>query len=252
MFTVWPSQGVTARFNNNKGWAGISIYSSSSLTSWYPVDAGATFTAADNTGVGLGVGADSSVVFQSGLSQATSAHLVVFSRNGSYGGIGVYQNSSVIIRMPAEIKNNAGDGFNIWGSSFVGLGVDSDGAVVVSDNGASGISAFHSSVLALDGVTVENNVGNGIGIYDNGELATFGQATTITGNGRDGISAWNGVGVYLGNTTVTGNTGTDVSSGRGSRLGWSNSQVGNVYCDADVIAFDDASCPDEGDAAPEQ
>ena len=252
VFTVWPSQGVAARFNNNKGWAGVSIYTSSSLTFWSPVDAGGTFTAADNTGVGLGVAQGSSVIFQSTLSQATSANLAVFSRNGSYGGVAVYQNSTVNFRMPAEIKNNANDGFNIWGSCFVELGVDSDVAVTVSDNGGNGITALLSSALALDGVTVENNAGHGIGIYDNSELATFGQATTITGNGRDGVSAWNGVGTYLGNTTVADNASVDVSSGRGSRLGWSNSQVGNVYCDADVLTFDDASCPDDGDVAPEQ
>ena len=250
-FTVWPSRGVTASFNNNQGWAGISVHHASSLDLQYDNDAGASITAADNAGVGLGVNEHSSASFQSNLSQFASASLT-FSGNGSYGGVGVYRNSAVTFRLPAEIKNNAGDGFNVWASGFVELGGDSDAAVTVADNGGNGITAMFTSSLVLGGATIENNSGHGVGIYDNGELSTFGQATTITGNGRDGISAWNGVGVYLFNTTVTGNTGADVSSGRGSRLGWSNSQVGTVYCDADVLTFDDASCPDEGGAAPEQ
>ena len=96
----------------------------------------------------------------------------------------------------------------------------------------------------MDGVTIVDNSRHGIGIFDGSELSTFGGATSITGNGQDGVSAWNGVGVYLGNATVTGNSSVDISSARGSRLGWSGSQVDNVTCDLDVLTFDDAWCPE--------
>ncbi len=238
-----PARGVTARFDNNEGWAGISVYDHSSLVLQHYNDVTASITAENNTGVGLGVGQNSSVRFVTGLPQSTSPS-VTFSNNGSYGGVAVYQNATVTVRVPAEINDNANDGVNVWGDCFVELGLDTDGAVTVNDNGGNGISASHGTVLALDGVTIEDNSGDGIGIYDGSELAMFGGATSITGNGRAGVSAWNGVGIYLGNATVTGNAGVDVSSGRGSRIGWSNSEVGDVNCDADVLAFDDAWCPE--------
>ena len=240
-----PSRGVTARFNRNQGWAGISVYDHSSLVLLHFNEITASITAENNTGVGIGVGQNSSARFVTSLPQSMSAS-VTFSNNGSYGGVAVYQNATVAIRTPAEISGNTNDGVNIWGDCFVELGLDTDGAVTVNDNGGNGITASLASVLALDGVTIEDNSGNGVGIYDNGELSTFGGATTIGGNGGDGISAWNGVGIYLGNATVTGNTGVDVSSGRGSRIGWSNSTVGSVGCSAaDTVAFDDAMCPDQ-------
>lgn len=245
MLETWgsPARGVTARFNDNAGWAGISVYDHSSLVLLHRDDIATGITAENNTGVGLGVGQNSSVRFSTSFPQSTSAS-VNFSNNGSYGGVAVYQNATVTIRTPAQINENASDGINIWGDCFVELGLETDGPVTVNDNGGNGITALHASVLALDGVAIENNGNHGIGIYDGGELATFGGATSITGNGQDGIDARNGVGVYLGNATVTGNAGADVSSGRGGRLGWNSSQIDNVYCGPDVLTFDDARCPE--------
>ena len=238
-----PARGVTARFNNNKSaWAAISVYDHSTLILSHDVDATASITAENNAGNGLGVGQNSSVRLSTLFPQSTSAS-ATFSNNGS-NGLGVYQRAAVTIRIPAEINDNTNGGFNIWGDCFVDLGNETNGPVTVSGNGGHGIAAYLASVLALAGVSIEDNSGLGIGIYENGELSTFGRATTITGNGGGGIEAWNGAGIYLGNTTVSGNTGADVSSGRGSRIGWSSSTVGTVFCDADVVAFDSAVCPE--------
>ena len=239
-----PARGVTAAFNNNAGWAGISVYDHSSLVLLHFDDISTSIAAENNTGVGLGVGQNSSVRFVTVFPQSTSPS-VTFSNNGSYGGVAVYQNATVTVRVPADISNNTNDGFNIWGDCFVDIGQETDGAVTVNDNGGNGISALLATALVLDGVSIEDNSGHGVAIYDGSELSTFGGATTISGNGRDGINAWNGVGMYLSNAAVTGNTGVDVSSGRGGRIGWSNSTVGSVGCSADdTIAFDDASCPE--------
>ena len=98
-----PARGVTARFDNNEGWAGISVYDHSSLVLQHYNDVTASVTAENNTGVGLGVGQNSSVRFVTGLPQSTSAS-VTFSNNGSYGGVAVYQNATVTVRVPAKIN----------------------------------------------------------------------------------------------------------------------------------------------------
>ena len=240
-----PPRGVTARFNSNKGWAGITSYEHGSLAFWHHVGVSSSITAENNAGVGLGVGQNSSARFEGPGTQTASASLT-FNGNGSpFGGVAVFQNSTVTIRLPAEINGNTNDGIHIWGSCFVDLGVGS--SVTVANNGRHGIHANHASVMAINGAAIENNAGHGVAIYDNGELSVWGGAS-ITGNGEAGIHAWNGVGIYLSNTTITGNTDDDVSSGRGSRLGWSTSTVGTVNCNAsDTIAFDDASCPGNDD-----
>ena len=237
-----PSRGITARFNNNKGWTGIQIYDNSSLVFWQGSDISATIAAENNTGIGLSVGQNSSVRFETAFPQGASA-IATFSNNGNHG-VGAYQNSTVSIRMSAEIDDNTGHGFDLWGNCFVDLGQLTDGAVTVNDNGGHGIFAQLATVLALDGVNIENNQGNGILIWENGELTTLGGPTTISGNGQDGISASYGAGIYLVNTTVTGNTNADVISEQASRIGWRNSQVDTVNCDPTTMAFDDALCPE--------
>ena len=197
LFVGWADNlGFTGAFNDNGG-IGIGVFNSASLYAWDDGVASsitATNNVTDGTGWGLLVEASSTAFFNTPSAQTPSK--LVLDSNGH--GAGVYSNSSLILRLPTEIKDNATDGIATWGNSWVTSG----------------------------------NV--------------TGSETMITGNSRNGIDAWNGVGVYLRNVTVTGNTGSDVSAGQGSRLDWSGSQVGTVYCDDTTLAFNDASCPDGG------
>ena len=244
-FEIWPSRGVSGRFNDNKGWAGITINDSSSLLLWYDDDAGATITATGNGFVGLSVIYASSARLTAS-SQFASASLT-FSNNGANsntygGGIAAYDNASVDIRLPTEIKNNAVHGVDNWNNSNVGLGTDSAAVVVVADNGRNGVSVHLASNLFIDDAMIENNGGHGIATSNNSVV--YALASTITGSGQDGINAWSGVSVELDDSSVTGNTGSDISAGGGSRVsGYNGSQVVDVDCDDSVLSYGDVSCP---------
>ena len=257
-FAVWPSRGVEATFNNNKH--GIGVGSGSALVLFYEHDSGASITATNNTGFGLAVSQGSSVQFETPLSQVTSARLN-FSDNGSpFGGVGIFQNSAFVCRLPAVIERNAYDGLQVWGNSFAEFAES-----VIADNGRNGALVSLGSSLFLWGTTVRNNNNAGIAVFDGSRLsaldaeitgnggegvnagtagASLGR-TTVTGNGGNGVHVWDGSVQLHTNTTVTGNAGTDVWAGGGSRLhGYGgNVQIGTVGCDGSVESFNPVSCP---------
>ena len=192
-----PDRGFTGAFNNN-GRFGIAVLNNASLSVYdngVPSNITATNNVTDGTGWGLLVETGSSAFFGSPSSETSSK--LVLANNGH--GAGVYNNGSAVLRMPSEIKDNALDGIEAWGNSFI-------------------------------------------------EIDYAGANAMITGNGRNGISAWNGVGIYFENATITDNTGASVSAGQGSRLDWFGGQVDDpINCDDSVLAFNDASCPNDDD-----
>ena len=239
-----PSRGVSARFNNNKGFAGIAIVRGSSVSMWYWNDAaGGSITAANNSGLGLGIAHNSSFTFDTPLSRFASSNNLVFSNNGDIG-MGVYSGSTAILRLPAEIRENTGSGIEMWGNAFVDLGTVSNAPVAIAGNGGNGILSSNGSNLQLTRAEVENNGSDGVGIYNNGFLYCNG--SRIAGNGGDGINAWGGAGIGLDGTSLTGNTGSDIWVGGGSRLrAYNYSQVGTITCDDDsVLTYGDVSCPE--------
>lgn len=246
-FEIWPSRGVRGRFNDNKGWAGISVADTSSLLLEYDDDAGASITANGNGWVGLSVIGSSARLGASPASLIASASLT-FSNNGASGntyggGVASYENASVNIRLNTQVRNNSAHGVDVWGNSSADLGTDSPAVVTVADNSRNGVNTHFASTLFLDDAVVENNTGHGIALSDNSSL--YALQSTITSNGDNGINTWNGVSVTLDGASVTGNTGFDISAGRGSRLnGYNGSQVGTFQCDDSVLSYGEASCPD--------
>ena len=92
---IWPSRGVRGRFNDNKGWAGISLSDASTLLLDYDDDAGATITATGNGFVGLSVYQGSSARFDASSAAPIASASLTFSSNGTSGnpyggGVAVY------------------------------------------------------------------------------------------------------------------------------------------------------------------
>ena len=127
-----PDRGFTGTFNNN-GRFGIAVFNNASLSAFDNGVASritATHNVTEGTGWGLLVELGSSAFFGS-LSSDTSSKLVL-ANNGQ--GAGVYNNGSVMLRMPSEIKDNTGNGIDAWGNSFIETGYG--GAVAtITDNG---------------------------------------------------------------------------------------------------------------------
>ena len=198
-FVGWGSisRGFTGTFNGNGGLGGIAVSSHGSIEVWDDGVA-SSIAATGNKRWGFGLFVSDGSVFVSASPNAQSASEFDFSENDGIG-IGVYRNSTTILRLPSRINDNGRYGIHAWGNSWVEIGTDTEGR------------------------------------------------TTISGNGENGIGAWNGVGIYLRNTTATGNTGADISTGQGSRLDWSDSQIDTVYCgdDGSVLAYGEASCPED-------
>ena len=168
LFIGWDdgtSRGFTGKFNNN-GSFGIVALNGASLHTW---DGGiassitATNNVTDGSGWGILVEAGSTAYFNT-LSVETASRLVL-DNNGH--GAGVYSNSSLILRLPAEIKGNATNGIDAWGNAWVESGNATGSEAMITGNGSSGISAW-----------------NGVGI--------FLRRATITGNSEANVSAGQG------------------------------------------------------------
>ena len=166
LFIGWDgiSRGFTGAFNGN-GQFGIIVFNNGSLHTWDDGVASsitATNNVTDGTGWGLLVDAGSTAFFNT-LSAQTSSKLVL---NNNGHGAGVYGNSSLRLRLPTEIKDNANDGIDAWGNAWVESGVTGS-KTTITGNGSNGIGAW-----------------NGVGIYL--------RNATVTGNAETNIAAGQG------------------------------------------------------------
>ena len=151
-----PDRGFTGAFNNN-GRFGIAVFNNASLSAFDNGVASsitATNNVTDGTGWGLLVETGSSAFFGA-LSSETSSKLAL-ANNGH--GAGVYNQGSVMLRMPSEIKDNAHDGIEAWGNSFIEI--DYGGAnAMITGNGRNGISAWNGVGIYLENATITGNNG---------------------------------------------------------------------------------------------
>ena len=162
LFIGWDgtSSGYTGAFNGN-GQYGIAVFNNSSLHTW---DGGiaSSITATNNvtngTGWGLLVEAGSTAFFETPSSETSSK--LVLSNNGH--GVGVYSNSSLLLRLPAEIKDNANDGIEAWGNAWVESGNDTGSQTMITGNGSNGIGAWHGAGIYLRNAVVTGNAQNNI------------------------------------------------------------------------------------------
>lgn len=254
------SRRVTGVFNSN-GWSGIAVWGNSSLNVW---DDGVAvnITSTNNSGSGLGISDGSAASLNSPASEPSSK--LVFSNNG-WDGISVDNTATLYSKLPSEIKNNAYEGVDAWGSSNVGLeaatvtdntgyGIEANTnssiwlttSRVANNNGGDGIQVGNNSTVHIYDTDVTGNAGNGIGVYNHSFVQSYrGVGPSITGNGGHGLNIWNGSSVQLDNATVTGNSKADVTASFGSRFIFEgNSTLGTIYCDDSVLSAGDAVCPE--------
>ena len=154
------SKGFTGTFNSN-GWYGILLYNNASLHVWgggIASNITATDNVTDGTGWGLLVDAGSTASFN-GPSSETPSKLVL-SNNGH--GAGVYSDSSLILRLPTEIKDNATDGIAAWGNSWVASGNVTGSETVITGNGRNGVDAWNGVGVYLRNATITDNTGSDV------------------------------------------------------------------------------------------
>ena len=155
-----PDRGFAGAFNNN-GRYGIVVFNNASLSA-YDNGVASSITATNNvtdgTGWGLLVESGSSAFFGSPSSETSSK--LVLSNNGH--GAGVYSNSSLLLRLPTEIKDNANDGIEAWGNAWVESGNDTGSQTMITGNGSNGIGAWHGAGIFLRNAVVTGNAQNNI------------------------------------------------------------------------------------------
>ena len=159
LFAGWGaiSRGFTGSFSGN-GSFGIAVFNNASLEVWddgVASNIAATNNVTDGTGWGLLVEAGSTALFNSPSSETSSK--LVLSNNGH--GVGVYSNSSLVLRLPTEIKDNANDGIEAWGNAWVESGNDTGSQTMITGNGSNGIGAWHGAGIYLYNATITGNTG---------------------------------------------------------------------------------------------
>ena len=117
-------------------------------------------TATNNGGWGILVDAVSAAFFGTPTSETPSR--LILSGN-SFDGAGVGSNSSFILRMPAEIRGNTGDGIEAWASSSVDIGTVTGTHTMITGNGGHGIAAWSGATVFLHNATVTDNTGADVG-----------------------------------------------------------------------------------------
>ena len=162
LFAGWSdiSRGFTGSFSGN-GSFGIAVFNNASLEVWDDGVASnitATNNVTNGTGWGLLVEAGSTALFNSPSSETSSK--LVLSNNGH--GVGVYSNSSLLLRLPTEIKDNASDGIEAWGNAWVESGNDTGSQTMITGNGSNGIGAWHGAGIYLRNAVVTGNAQNNI------------------------------------------------------------------------------------------
>lgn len=157
-FVGWGDRGFTGTFSDN-GWIGIYVVNNASLNVW---DGGAVgnITATNNVadvfalGWGLMVDRGSSAFFGS-YGSGTTSKLVL--QDNDYGA-GVYGNSSLVFRLPTEIKDNAVHGIEAWGNSWV-ESANTESVSMITGNGGNGIDAWNGVGVYLRNAIVVGNLG---------------------------------------------------------------------------------------------
>ena len=162
LFAGWGdiSRGFTGSFNGN-GSFGISVFNNASLEVWDDGTVGnitATNNVTTGTGWGLLVEAGSTAFFHTPSSETSSK--LVLSGNGH--GAGVYSNSSLLLRLPTEIKDNANDGIEAWGNAWVASGNVTGSQTMITGNGSNGIGAWNGVGIYLRNATVTGNMGTNV------------------------------------------------------------------------------------------
>ena len=252
------SKTASGLFDSN-GWAGISVWGSSSFAVW---DDGVAvnITSTKNTWRGLNIADGSLAAFNSPAAQPPSK--TVISDNGAEG-VEATQNGTLYSKIPLEAKNNAYEGVGVWGSSHV----DIADAVLADNKGFAGIAVVTNSSATLNRCSIENNVddgihtennstvhfyettitgntGHGIAAYNHAFVQAFQDVgSSITDNGKNGVNAWNGSSIHLDNATITGNSDWDINAAFGSRLLFNAGTIGTIYCDDSVLDAGDVECP---------
>ena len=157
LFAGWSdlSRGFTGAFNGN-GSIGISVFNNASLEVWDGGAVGnitATNNVTDGSGWGLLVGAGSTAFFNTPSSETASK--LVLSSNGH--GAGVYSNSTLVLQLPAEIRDNTNSGVDAWGNAWVESGNVTGSEAMITGNGRNGISAWNGVGIFLRNATITGN-----------------------------------------------------------------------------------------------
>ena len=182
-----PDRGFTGTFNSN-GRFGIVVFNNVSL---YAYDNGvassiaATNNVTDGTGWGLLVEGGSSAFFGSPSSETSSK--LVLANNGH--GAGVYNQGSVMLRMPSEIRDNAHDGINAWGNSFIEI--DYAGAnAMITGNGGNGIGAWNGVGIYFENASITGNTGASVSAGQGSRLDWYGGQVDAPINCDDSVFAF--------------------------------------------------------------
>ena len=182
-----PDRGFAGAFNNN-GRYGIAVFNNASLSA-YDNGVASSITATNNvtdgTGWGLLVESGSSAFFGSPSSETSSK--LVLANNGH--GAGVYNQGSVMLRMPSEIKDNALDGIEAWGNSFIEI--DYAGAnAMITGNGRNGISAWNGVGIYFENATITGNTGASVSAGQGSRLDWYGGQVNAPINCDDSVFAF--------------------------------------------------------------
>jgi hypothetical protein len=247
----------TLTAKNNMG-RGVSVANSSSLC----LDKGNTMTLLSNQYDGIQVTQTSSAEIRGTLLADANVHTGIrlslssslfsdgsITVQGTTGaGIGIFIHQASAFHASGgdlTVQNNIGtygDGIMVARDSSLDLRGSSPN-VLITNNEKNGIAAYQASSVRLDsGVKVNQNSGNGIGIFQQSTL--FASSIEVKNNLGVGIGGDEGSSIDCQNSTITGNNpAISLSFGSISTLNGNSISPTPISCDATVLSRGSHVCP---------
>lgn len=169
---------------------------------------------------------------------------IALTNNGT-SGLGVFFSSSArSSKATIQANNNKHNGIILGGGSNVNFG-RRGGKVTTNNNMGNGIRLFNSGslqVYAGNTVNVVGNSGRGVSVDGNSSLQNFGGTFVIKNNKGGGLLVDNGGSVTMKGSTITEN-GTDVALSFGARATLNGNTIGTIVCDNISLIRGDTACP---------